>query len=399
VNLAVFKNMAFKLAIIAFPSDGGKGGGLSLLAGMVPHVARRGGRVMWIDELYDSDRERIAALKVAGAAINQARRPRRRLLRWLDSLLQRPPESVQELATFRPHVVIAAVGMHAPEAEESWRLKKAMTDAARAVGAKIVMQHQYASGGEWVVDSGVSGEWLDWQRAADWHQWVSARTRSEIEENFGFAMPGEIIRNNYHVPYDGELSWPEDKVLRMAFVGRFRIWQKGLDLLVDAASQLASTHPDGWGLELVGGGEMTARLEAEVRRRGLSERISIVAHVDDIHAFWRSRHLLVMPSRAEGLSLALTEAMLCGRPVVASMAAGTGDLLEEGVTGLSCYLDAGHLAQRMRDAIALHGRGLLGNLGRAAAVKARQVFPANSEEVYLDQLTAFLASQHCSAGK
>ena len=62
MNLAAFENMALKLAIIAFPSDGGKGGGLSLLAGMVPHVARRGGRVMWIDELYDSDHERVALL-------------------------------------------------------------------------------------------------------------------------------------------------------------------------------------------------------------------------------------------------------------------------------------------------------------------------------------------------
>lgn len=387
-----------KIAIIAFPSDGGRGGGLSLLAGLPSVLKARGGQLMWVDQFYGSDVARMDALRMHGAIVNQAIRPQRLWKRVLSSLAGAALPSVRELVAFRPDVVIVAVGMQAMEDEASWRLKKSMTDAAKVGGAKIVVQHQYCVAGEWVPDSGSSGQWLEWQRTADWHQWVSARTRSEIEENFGFAMPGEIIRNNYNVPYDGELPWPEDKVLRMAYVGRFRIWQKGLDLLVDAASQLASTHPDGWGLELVGGGDMTARLEAEVRRRGLSERISIVGHVDDVHAFWRSRHLLVMPSRAEGLSLALTEAMLCGRPVVASMAAGTGDLLEEGVTGLSCYLDAGHLAQRMRDAIALHGRGLLGHLGRAAAVKARQVFPANPEEVYLDQLTAFLASQHCGAG-
>lgn len=375
-----------KVAIIAFPSDGGKGGGLSLLTSIVPHITRCGGGVMWIDEFYASDKKRVTALRSAGAEINQARRPRRLCLRWLDRLLQRPTQSVQELVDFRPDVVIVAVGMHAPEDEGSWRLKKSMTDAAKAVGAKIVIQHHYAVAGEWIEDRSVSGEWLAWQRSADWHQFVSHGSRKELEANFGFAMPGEIIRNNYNVPYDGELSWPQDPLLRMAFVGRFRIWQKGLDLLLDAAFKLAAECPTGWRLDLVGGGEMIERLRSEVRQRGLSECVSIIDHVDGMHGFWKSHHLLVMPSRAEGLSIALAEAMLSGRPALATMVAGTGELLEDGVTGLACRQDAADVTAKMRDAIDLHNRGSLQGMGKAAAAKARHVFPQNPEEVFVSQL-------------
>ena len=385
------KNM--NIAIIAFPSDGGKGGGLSLLAGVVPHVTRRGGRVMWIDQFYDSDVGRVAKLRADGAVINQARRPQRWLLRWRDRFLGHPPQSVRELAAFRPDVAIVAVGMHAPEDESSWRLKKAMTDAAKAAGAKIVIQHQYAVAGDWVADCGASGDWLAWQRGADLHQFVSHVTRREIEESFGFSMPGEIIRNNYNVPYGGEWPLPEDDVLRMAFVGRFRIWQKGLDLLLEAAALLAADHPQGWSLELVGGGEFQDRLNAEISRRNLSGHVAVADHVDDMHEFWRQRHLLVMPSRAEGLSLALTEAMLCGRPAIASMVAGTGELLEDGATGLACYLDAGHIAKRMGDALALVRSGKLEAMGKAAAEKARQVFPPNPEEAYLEQLAALVEEE------
>ena len=375
-----------KLAVIAFPSDGGKGGGLSLLAGTVPHVTRRGGSVMWINQLYDSDQERVAVLQSAGAVLNQGRRPRRWWLRWLDRLLQRPPQSVQELVDFRPDVVIVAVGMHAPEDEESWRLKKTMTDAAKSAGAKIVMQHHYAVAGEWISNQGPAVEWLEWQRGADRHQFVSQATREEIEANFGFSMPGEIIRNNYNVPYDGELPWPEEPVLRMAFVGQFRIWQKGLDLLLEAASLLREMESESWKLTLLGSGEMAPRLRAEITRRGLGEKVEIERHRIDVHGFWKRHHVLVMPSRAEGLSLALTEAMLCGRPAIASMVAGTGELLENGVTGLACYLDAGDLAQKMRDAINLHKRGSLQEVGKAAAAKARKLFPPHPEEVFLQQL-------------
>jgi glycosyltransferase involved in cell wall biosynthesis len=40
-----------------------------------------------------------------------------------------------------------------------------------------------------------------------------------------------------------------------------------------------------------------------------------------------------MPSRFEGLPLAMVEAMLCSRPIVATDIAGHAEIVEDGVTG------------------------------------------------------------------
>jgi glycosyltransferase involved in cell wall biosynthesis len=55
--------------------------------------------------------------------------------------------------------------------------------------------------------------------------------------------------------------------------------------------------------------------------------------VSDIEAVWRRSHALVLPSRAEGSSLALQEAMACGRVPIVTDVGGNAELVEDGATG------------------------------------------------------------------
>ena len=74
--------------------------------------------------------------------------------------------------------------------------------------------------------------------------------------------------------------------------------------------------------------------DATWRSLGLGTRIEFAGHVADIVGIWSKHNALVLPSRCEGLPLALVEAMLCGRPAIATNVAGHGEVIEDGVTGI-----------------------------------------------------------------
>ena len=85
--------------------------------------------------------------------------------------------------------------------------------------------------------------------------------------------------------------------------------------------------------------------------------------VGDVSWWLRRATVVVHPARWEGFGLALLEAMLCGRPVVASRVSAIPEVVEDGVTGLLVAPDeAGALAT----AIA----ALLGDPARAVAMGA-----------------------------
>jgi glycosyltransferase involved in cell wall biosynthesis len=58
--------------------------------------------------------------------------------------------------------------------------------------------------------------------------------------------------------------------------------------------------------------------------------------VQNFQEIWQSHHLHVLPSRREGMPLALIESMACGRPALVTRAGGSPELVEDGVSGFVC---------------------------------------------------------------
>jgi len=120
---------------------------------------------------------------------------------------------------------------------------------------------------------------------------------------------------------------------RFIFVGNLRQQPaKGIDILLLAWKALIKQYPEAR-LDIVGEGDLTAYQEF-ARNMGLSESVHFLGKRQDIRQLLLQSDVFVLPSRREGMSNALMEAMICGLPVVATDVSGSQDLVEDGVSGL-----------------------------------------------------------------
>ena len=110
--------------------------------------------------------------------------------------------------------------------------------------------------------------------------------------------------------------------------------RKGVDDLLAALARPPLRDSD-WRALLAGDGDVD-RLRRQVQRLGLADRVAISGWLDPAatQAALADADLFVLPSYAEGLSVALLEAMAWELPVVATPVGAHGEVVEDGKTGL-----------------------------------------------------------------
>jgi glycosyltransferase involved in cell wall biosynthesis len=129
--------------------------------------------------------------------------------------------------------------------------------------------------------------------------------------------------------------------------------QKGQIYLMRAFPEILRERPDAR-LLLAGEGPERPRLEEEARRLGLDGRVIFLGQREDIPTVLAALDLFAFPSLWEGMPMALLEAMLLERPVVAARGVGVDEAVTDGVTGLlvaprDSAATAGALLRLLRD--------------------------------------------------
>lgn len=161
---------------------------------------------------------------------------------------------------------------------------------------------------------------------------------------------------------------PKEGAITVAVVANLRP-EKGHRIFLDAVEKLLAPLPHVQFL-IVGDGILRHEIEAEVKNRGLSDRVRMTGMVNPVAAILKAIDVVVLPSLSnEGLPNSVMEAMAAGLPVVATSTGGTGELVLNGLTG---YLvppnDARALAGRiatlcrnrdLRQKMGLEGRRLI----------------------------------------
>lgn len=117
------------------------------------------------------------------------------------------------------------------------------------------------------------------------------------------------------------------------FVGRIEA-VKGADLLLNSWFHLPIEKRSQVQLILVGDGSARLDLEKQVSSRSTNEGIIFAGIQNNVRDWYWMADLFILPSRAEGQSNALVEAMACGLPVVCSDVGGAKDLVMPGQSGL-----------------------------------------------------------------
>jgi glycosyltransferase involved in cell wall biosynthesis len=247
-------------------------------------------------------------------------------------------------------------------------------------------------GWSWVTDE-MAERYRTILAAAQRCYFVSKVNQRLTEKQIGCDLRNaEVVWNPVNVDFNAAPAWPRSVPkgeLRFACVARLEPSHKGQDILLEAlAGPLWAARP--WRLSLYGEGRMRDTLERLVRRLGLSDRVNFAGHVSSVEQIWASNHVLVMPSRFEGLPIAMIEAMLCGRPVIATNVAGHSEVIEDGVTG---FLADAPTVSSMANALERFWarRDDARDIGAAAARKIRELVPADPARIFAEKIKSLAA--------
>lgn len=128
---------------------------------------------------------------------------------------------------------------------------------------------------------------------------------------------------NISVPVDLERFFPDmcakylDKLLVIGFVGRL-VEQKNLDILI-SQFDILQRQTSNVVLLIIGDGVLRPRLEKLAKDKGLlGEKVYFAGAQKNILGYLKKINIFCMPSKWEGLSIAMLEAMAAGKPIITS---------------------------------------------------------------------------------
>ena len=173
------------------------------------------------------------------------------------------------------------------------------------------------------------------------YQILSTRSRSYLI-SWGF-RPERIV----YIPgsVDVEKFWPASERRPDPLQARRDIicvarleYSKGIDVLLHAWKRLMLTTTE-WDAQLkprlllVGEGVLKPQLERMAVELNIQDSVEFLGLRSDVVGLLPQSWGFVLPSRGEGMSNALLEAMACGLPCIATRVSGSEDIIADGING------------------------------------------------------------------
>jgi glycosyltransferase involved in cell wall biosynthesis len=201
-------------------------------------------------------------------------------------------------------------------------------------------------------------------------------------------LNGEVAWNPYNVSTERAPAWPDESGgWRLACVARLDLAAKGQDLLLQTLAR-PEWRDRPVELNLFGAGPHEPALRHLAGMLQVNN-VHFRGHVNDIRAIWEHNHLLALPSRYEGLPLALVEAMWCGRPAVVTDVGGNAELCGDNETGfVAPEANLQSFTQTLERA--WEQRQEWPRLGQAARARVENQMPKDPIALFCERLQALI---------
>lgn len=377
------------------------GGSEELWAGAAELLAKSGHSVTIFKTCVDPSHPRICRLLALGCHMRDLhqlslpswiRLPRPLVhltrgpgLRAIRSLLR------VHLANLNPDLVVVSQGANFDGTSYS--------DLCRLSGRPYVIISQKATDHLWPTDMARLKMRSAFQTALRCY-FVSQHNLRLTERQIGETlMNAEVVRNPFLVS-GTPLPWPgaQGDSIKLACVARLETGEKGQDILLQVLAR-PRWRDRNLTVSFFGAG-INGQALRELARRLALRNVDFPGFVSDVESIWKTHHAVVLPSRTEGLPLALIEAMLCGRFGIVTNEGGSAEVVEEGRTGfIANAAKVDEFDDAMERAWAV--REQWESIGKAAAMAVRTMVPLDPVASFTAKLLALVdspVSQPASVG-
>lgn len=169
---------------------------------------------------------------------------------------------------------------------------------------------------------------------------------------------------------------------------------KGHDVFIQAAARVVRQFPNA-SFSIAGGvlePDYYDQLKAMVRDLRLTGHFHFAGEITNLPEYLSHASIFVLPSRSEGFSNAIVEAMAASLPVIATDVGGNGEAVQDHVTGLMVPSeDVGKLAEAIASLLANPAKAKA--MGEAGQRRAAEKFTTNAMMEQTTEVYAKLLSK------
>lgn len=209
-------------------------------------------------------------------------------------------------------------------------------------------------------------------------RWIARRKVVVIPFGVTITPPSVIEAQNFREAFSLDERWP----ILCSIGVFFHDWKvRGHEVIIDAVARLRADYP-GILLLIVGDGQHRRRLEQRIHDKGLDRNVRITGYLPNSYAALACADVYTHMALYEAQGVAIVEAMLAGKPIVAANRGGIPEVVPDGEAALLLEPDPEAVEQALRRL--LTDPALADRLAAQARNRALKRFaPESTTQAYL----------------